>query len=199
MNKSLERAQAKVEGRTSTSASNLLKFDDVMNDQSRGSSSTTAPRGEWREDHRRGRPRHASPGDRVISSTLTCRRNPTPTQWRSRRWRGLSRDAGRCPVPLADWAAEDGVDQESDPRTPRNPPPTEYMASKRRPRSSTPSRCARSKKQVLLQTIDQKWRDHLLTLEHLRSVVGFRGYAQRDPFIFFLFFIFKYFLSLFLF
>jgi len=36
-------------------------------------------------------------------------------------------------------------------------------------------------KQVLLQTIDSKWRDHLLTLEHLRSVVGFRGYAQRDP------------------
>ena len=36
-------------------------------------------------------------------------------------------------------------------------------------------------KQVLLQAIDGKWRDHLLTLEHLRSVVGFRGYAQRDP------------------
>ena len=36
-------------------------------------------------------------------------------------------------------------------------------------------------KQVLLQTIDSKWREHLLRLEHLRSVVGFRGYAQRDP------------------
>ena len=36
-------------------------------------------------------------------------------------------------------------------------------------------------KQMLLQTIDQKWRDHLLKLEHLRSVIGFRGYAQRDP------------------
>ncbi len=36
-------------------------------------------------------------------------------------------------------------------------------------------------KQILLQTIDGKWREHLLTLEHLRSVVGFRGYAQRDP------------------
>ena len=36
-------------------------------------------------------------------------------------------------------------------------------------------------KQLLLQAIDTKWRDHLLTLEHLRSVVGFRGYAQRDP------------------
>ncbi|TNF20033.1 MAG: preprotein translocase subunit SecA, partial [Rhodobacteraceae bacterium] len=32
-----------------------------------------------------------------------------------------------------------------------------------------------------LQTIDAKWREHLLTLEHLRSVVAFRGYAQRDP------------------
>ncbi len=36
-------------------------------------------------------------------------------------------------------------------------------------------------KQILLQIIDTKWREHLLTLEHLRSVVGFRGYAQRDP------------------
>jgi preprotein translocase subunit SecA len=36
-------------------------------------------------------------------------------------------------------------------------------------------------KQLILQTIDAKWREHLLTLEHLRSVVGFRGYAQRDP------------------
>ena len=36
-------------------------------------------------------------------------------------------------------------------------------------------------KQLLLQTIDGKWREHLLRLEHLRSVVGFRGYAQRDP------------------
>jgi len=36
-------------------------------------------------------------------------------------------------------------------------------------------------KSILLQSIDQKWREHLLTLDHLRSVVGFRGYAQRDP------------------
>ena len=36
-------------------------------------------------------------------------------------------------------------------------------------------------KQILLQTIDGKWREHLLRLDHLRSVIGFRGYAQRDP------------------
>ena len=36
-------------------------------------------------------------------------------------------------------------------------------------------------KQVLLQTLDHLWREHLATLDHLRSVIGFRGYAQRDP------------------
>jgi preprotein translocase subunit SecA len=36
-------------------------------------------------------------------------------------------------------------------------------------------------KQVLLQSLDHLWREHLATLDHLRSVVGFRGYAQRDP------------------
>ena len=46
---------------------------------------------------------------------------------------------------------------------------------------SAPDQMRSIEKQVLLQTIDAKWRDHLLTLEHLRSVVGFRGYAQRDP------------------
>ncbi len=36
-------------------------------------------------------------------------------------------------------------------------------------------------KSVVLQTIDQLWREHLVNLDHLRSVVGFRGYGQRDP------------------
>jgi hypothetical protein len=44
-----------------------------------------------------------------------------------------------------------------------------------------PEAMRRSKSRSCCQTIDSKWREHLLTLEHLRSVVGFRGYAQRDP------------------
>jgi preprotein translocase subunit SecA len=55
----------------------------------------------------------------------------------------------------------------------------EYMASKTA--QFGPEQMRNIEKQILLQTIDQKWREHLLTLEHLRSVVGFRGYAQRDP------------------
>ncbi len=55
----------------------------------------------------------------------------------------------------------------------------EFMAAKAE--AFGPETMRSIEKQVLLQTIDAKWREHLLTLEHLRSVVGFRGYAQRDP------------------
>jgi preprotein translocase subunit SecA len=76
------------------------------------------------------------------------------------------------------WAQEEGVDDEhilericdaSD----------EMMAQKAA--QFGPEQMRTIEKQVLLETIDGKWRDHLLTLEHLRSVVSFRGYAQRDP------------------
>jgi preprotein translocase subunit SecA len=79
---------------------------------------------------------------------------------------------------LTDWAAEDGVDQDVI-RARLETAADEYMASKAV--AFGPVQMRAIEKQVLLQTIDAKWRDHLLTLEHLRSVVGFRGYAQRDP------------------
>ena len=80
--------------------------------------------------------------------------------------------------PLADWASEDGVDQEVI-RERLEETADQYMAAKAA--QFGPEQMRSIEKQVLLQTIDAKWRDHLLTLEHLRSVVGFRGYAQRDP------------------
>ena len=36
-------------------------------------------------------------------------------------------------------------------------------------------------KSILLQILDQHWREHLVTLEHLRQIVGLRGFGQRDP------------------
>jgi preprotein translocase subunit SecA len=72
----------------------------------------------------------------------------------------------------------DGVDQEVV-RERLETKADEYMASKAA--QFGPEQMRNIEKQILLQTIDQKWREHLLTLEHLRSVVGFRGYAQRDP------------------
>jgi preprotein translocase subunit SecA len=81
-------------------------------------------------------------------------------------------------LPIIKWAAEEGVDQgvmverliaESD----------KLMAKKLE--AFGPETMKSIEKQLLLQTIDAKWREHLVTLEHLRTVVGFRGYAQRDP------------------
>jgi preprotein translocase subunit SecA len=81
-------------------------------------------------------------------------------------------------LPVADWAKEEGVDQEL--MLQRIEEATDKaMAEKQEAFGSETMR--NIEKQVLLQTIDTKWREHLVTLEHLRSVVGFRGYAQRDP------------------
>jgi preprotein translocase subunit SecA len=101
-----------------------------------------------------------------------------PDQWNSEGLYAAVIEKVGLNVPVIDWAKEEGVDQDvirqrlcdaSDKMM------TEKLAA------FGPDTMRNIEKQVLLQTIDGKWRDHLLTLEHLRSVVGFRGYAQRDP------------------
>jgi preprotein translocase subunit SecA len=81
-------------------------------------------------------------------------------------------------APLADWAAEEGVDQDTI-RERLYAQSDAMMAEKTEAFGADTMRDI--EKQILLQAIDAKWREHLLRLEHLRSVVGFRGYAQRDP------------------
>jgi preprotein translocase subunit SecA len=81
-------------------------------------------------------------------------------------------------LPVTAWAAEEGVDQDA---------LRERLAEKsdaaiaEKTAAFGVETMRNIEKQVLLQAIDGKWREHLLKLEHLRSVVGFRGYAQRDP------------------
>jgi preprotein translocase subunit SecA len=81
-------------------------------------------------------------------------------------------------LPIAAWAAEEGVDQAV--ITERVIEATDRMMEEKTAAFGQ-STMESIEKQVLLQAIDSKWREHLLRLEHLRSVVGFRGYAQRDP------------------
>jgi preprotein translocase subunit SecA len=81
-------------------------------------------------------------------------------------------------LPVMEWAAEEGVD-DAEIRERLITATDEMMAKKAIAFGTDTMRDI--EKQVLLQTIDTKWREHLLTLEHLRSVVGFRGYANRDP------------------
>ncbi|MCA8884128.1 MAG: SEC-C domain-containing protein, partial [Rhodobacteraceae bacterium] len=81
-------------------------------------------------------------------------------------------------LPVIAWAQEEGVDAD-DIRQRLYKAGDEFMAKKAV--DFGPENMRNIEKQLLLQTIDGKWRDHLLKLEHLRSVIGFRGYAQRDP------------------
>jgi preprotein translocase subunit SecA len=176
VNKSLERAQAKVEGRNFDIRKQLLKFDDVMNDQRKAifgqrmeimSSDDTE---DIVQDMRQ------QVADDLVDEFMPPK--SYPDQWDSQGLhdalvRGMNMD-----LPVVAWAAEEGVDQDTI-RERIYEAGDKLMADKAQ--AFGPDTMRQVEKQFLLQTIDQKWREHLLTLEHLRSVIGFRGYAQRDP------------------
>ncbi|MFC3629062.1 preprotein translocase subunit SecA [Paracoccus angustae] len=176
VNKSLERAQAKVEGRNFDIRKQLLKFDDVMNDQRKAIFSQrreimdSTEVGEITADMRH----------QVIDDLIDEHMPPKsyPEQWDLEGLKTAVRERLNMNLPIADWAAEEGVDQDAMRERIEQATDT-YQADKAAAFGAENMR--QIEKQVLLQMIDQKWRDHLLTLEHLRSVVGFRGYAQRDP------------------
>ncbi|MFV0384025.1 preprotein translocase subunit SecA, partial [Paracoccus sp. (in: a-proteobacteria)] len=176
VNKSLERAQAKVEGRNFDIRKQLLKFDDVMNDQRK------AIFGQRREimDSNEVDEIAADMRHQVIDD-LVDEHMPPKTyadQWDTDGLQTAMRERLNMNLPVGDWAAEEGVDQDVMRERIENATDT-YMAEKAQAFGEDNMRLI--EKQVLLQMIDQKWREHLVTLEHLRSVVGFRGYAQRDP------------------
>lgn len=176
VNKSLERAQAKVEGRNFDIRKQLLKFDDVMNDQrkvvfgQRRDIMGAEDIAEVAKDMR----------DQVIEDMVDTFMPPKSyaDQWDTDGLKESVQKVLGLDLPIEAWSSEDGVDQEvATERLERAA--DEYMASKAA--KFGPEQMRNIEKQLLLQTIDQKWQEHLLSLEHLRSVVGFRGYAQRDP------------------
>lgn len=176
VNKSLERAQAKVEGRNFDIRKQLLKFDDVMNDQRKA---VFGQRREIMDSDEVGE--IAADMRHQVIDDLVDEFMPEKSyaeQWNTEGLKAAVRERLNMNLPVDDWAKEDGVDQEAMRERIEDATDT-YMADKAAAFGEENMR--QIEKQVLLQMIDQKWRDHLLTLEHLRSVVGFRGYAQRDP------------------
>ncbi len=176
VNKSLERAQAKVEGRNFDIRKQLLKFDDVMNDQrkvifsQRREIMEAQDLSEIVKDMR----------DQVIDDLVDEYMPPKSyaDQWDTKGLQDAVGETLGLDVPVADWATEEGVDDD-DVRERLEEAADKFMAEKAEAFGGNTMRNV--EKQLLLQTIDAKWREHLLTLEHLRSVVGFRSYAQRDP------------------
>ncbi|WP_323804034.1 preprotein translocase subunit SecA [Sulfitobacter litoralis] len=176
VNKSLERAQAKVEGRNFDIRKQLLKFDDVMNDQrkvifgQRRDIMEAADLQEITADMR----------EQVIDDLIDQFMPPKTyaDQWDTQGFQAAVVEQLNLNEPVAAWCEEEGVDDEVI-RERLIEASDSMMAQKAE--QFGPENMRNIEKQVLLQAIDGKWRDHLLTLEHLRSVVGFRGYAQRDP------------------
>jgi preprotein translocase subunit SecA len=176
VNKSLERAQAKVEGRNFDMRKQVLKFDDVMNDQrkvifgQRREIMAAEDLSEITSDMRH----------QVIDDLIDQYMPPKTyaDQWDTEGLYAQVIEKLGLDVPVMDWADEEGVDDEEIAQR-LIKASDEFMAKKAV--AFGPKNMRDIEKQVLLQTIDAKWREHLLTLEHLRSVVGFRGYANRDP------------------
>jgi preprotein translocase subunit SecA len=176
VNKSLEKAQAKVEGRNFDIRKQLLKYDDVMNDQRKA---IFGQRMEILEaDH--VAEIAADMRHQLIEDLVDLNMPPKtyPDQWDADALAEACREMLNMDLPIADWAAEEGVDQQGVKE--RIVEASDKMMAEKTEAFGQPT-MATIEKQILLQAIDSKWREHLQRLDHLRSVVNFRGYAQRDP------------------
>ena len=176
INRALEKAQQKVEARNFDTRKNLLKYDDVMNDQRKVIF-------EQRIDLMHDESVEETVADmrREIVEDLVATHIPEKAfaeQWDAA---GLHREFQEIfdmDVPVAEWAAEEGIaEQEIRERLQDRAD----AAAARKAAELTPEVMRRIEKAVLLQTLDYLWREHLVTLDHLRQAVSLRGYAQRDP------------------
>ena len=176
INRAIEKAQQKVEARNFDMRKNILKYDNVMNDQRkvvfeqrREFMSEESVREEI-DEMRNG----------VIDDLVA---NHIPEGSYAEQWdtKGLKEAVQRVlnlDLPVDQWAAEEGIADEEIRDRLRKEADASYAA---RVEKNTPDVMNYVEKQVLLESLDHLWRDHLVTLDHLRQVIGWRGYAQRDP------------------
>ena len=176
VNKALERAQSKVEARNFDIRKNILKYDDVMNEQRKA---IFSQRREIMDADDLSEIVKEMRYDVIDDLVLNYLPNKSyPEQWKMNELdQALKNELGLA-LPVLDWQDEDGVDSET--ISSRIVDASDrHMAQK--VGLYGPEVMRKIEKQVVLQTIDKGWQDHLLTLEHLRTVVSFRGYAQKDP------------------
>ena len=176
VNKSLEKAQAKVEGRNFDIRKQLLKYDDVMNDQRKAIFEQRLEIMEAEDLAEITQDMRHQVIDDLVDECM-------PPKTYSDQWdldkleKEIFEQTGTT-TEVVKWGEEEGVGDEII-RDRIYDASDKFMASKSIEFGAETMRSI--EKSVLLQGIDQKWREHLLTLDHLRSVVSFRGYAQRDP------------------
>jgi preprotein translocase subunit SecA len=176
VNKALEKAQQKVEARNFEIRKNLLKFDDVMNDQRKV---VYEQRKELMsaEDvsHTVFDMRHQVIEDLVARDIPE---NAYPEQWNMHGLHGEVFRIFNLDLPLTEWAKEEGI-ADAEIRERLLEATDRRMAEKAA--NFGPEVMRMVEKSLLLQILDQVWKEHLLSLDHLRQGIGLRAYAQRDP------------------
>ena len=176
MSKAVERAQVRVETRNFDIRKNLLKYDDVMNDQrktifeQRMEFMTDDDVSDVIEDFR-----HQCCED-LIEEYIP--KKAYAEQWNIEGLTEKAKETLAMEIPFADWAKEEGIaDEEMSERLKK----TTDEAFVQLTNGIDAGEMQRVEKQLLLQVIDQNWREHLQHLDSLKSVVGLRAHGQRDP------------------
>ena len=176
MNKAMETSQKKIEQRNFEIRKNVLKYDDVINDQRKAifeqrmefmqAENVSDTIIEMRE--------HVI--DAIVSRTM-------PEKAYAEQWdlegldEALKREFG-IQMPITEWAGEEGVANQEISQRIRDGVETVYQAIIEQVGED---QMLRIEKQVLLQVLDLRWRDHLQQIDQLRSVIHLRSYGQRDP------------------
>ena len=176
VNKAIEKAQGKVEARNFDIRKNLLKFDDVMNDQRKAIFGQRMDIMEAEDlSDTVADMRHT-----VIDEIVTRHMPPKAyaDQWETEALETEAQDLLALDLPVRDWAAEEGVDDES---VRERLIEASDTAMSEKEAAIGPETMRQIEKSLLLQILDKHWREHLVMLDHLRAVIGFRGYAQKDP------------------
>ena len=176
INKAIERAQAKVEARNFDIRKNILKYDNVMNDQrkvvfeQRKEFMAEESVRDTIDDMRHG------VIDDVVSRAIP--ENAYAEQWDVHGLKENVVNFLNLDLPIEEWAKEEGIaDDEIRERITK----AADEAYAQRVEANSAEVMNYVEKQVLLQSLDHLWREHLVTLDHLRQVIGWRGLAQRDP------------------
>jgi preprotein translocase subunit SecA len=176
INKALEKAQTKVEARNFDMRKNVLKYDDVANDQRKVvfEQRLELMDGENLSETVAGMRNDVI--DEIVAKAIP--ENAYSEQWNMEGLKEEVRQFLNLDLPVDDWAREEGIAE--DDIHARITAAADEAANDRAERfgSDVMNYVERS---IVLQTLDHLWRDHIVNLDHLRSVVGFRGYAQRDP------------------
>ena len=176
VNKALEKAQQKVEARNFEVRKNLLKFDDVMNDQRKV---IYEQRRDLMQAEDVSDDIHDMRHEVVNEMVARC----IPERAYAEQWNvdALHEEALRVlglDLPVRDWAKEEGI-ADAEIRERLKDAADRKMAEKAVTYGTDIWR--QVEKSLLLQVLDQMWKDHLLTLDHLRQGIGLRAYGQRDP------------------